>query len=187
MWMIYIIAGGTATAFSGPALAHSNLTSGPGDLHWPFDPAVIAALGLGTIGYALGWSKLGIRRTHVIGHSWRGMAFWMGLAVLAAALQSPLEPIADRLLSAHMVQHLLLILVAAPLLVLGSPVAVLLWALPRRGRRPLTRVWSACGGPRLVKAVSNPAFIWLLFSGAFVFWHTPGPYRWGAHNDLPID
>jgi putative membrane protein len=185
MWMIGILAAGTLTAFSGPALAHSGLTaSAPGELRWPFDPAVIAALSLGAIGYALGWSKLGDRRTHVIGHTWQVIAFWIGLIILAAALQSPLEPIADQLLSIHMVQHLLLILFAAPLLVLGSPVVVLLWALPRRGRRTLTRAWSACGGPRLLKAAGNPALIWALFSGAFVFWHTPGPYRWGAHNDL---
>jgi cytochrome c oxidase assembly factor CtaG/cytochrome c2 len=184
MWMIGIIAAGTLTASSAPALAHSGVTSASNELHWPFDPAVMVALALGAIGYGLGWSKLSTRRAHVIGHSWHVIAFWIGFVIVAAALQSPLEPIADQLLSMHMVQHLLLILVAAPLLVLGSPAAVLLWALPRRGRRRLTRAWSACGGPRLLKAVSNPALIWALFSGAFVFWHTPGPYRWGAHNEL---
>jgi cytochrome c oxidase assembly factor CtaG len=185
MWMICTILAVTALmAWSMPASAHSGVAPNPSELQWPFEPGVIAALSLAVVGYGVGWSKLAVRRAHVIGHSWRGIAFWMGLAILAIALQSPLEPMADQLLSMHMVQHLLLILVAAPLLVLGSPVAVFLWALPRRGRRTLTRAWSACGGTRLVRAASNPTLIWILFSGAFVFWHTPGPYRWGAHNEL---
>ena len=171
-------------ALSTAASAHSGIRPSSGELQWSFEPGVIAALALAAIGYGLGFSKLAARRAHVIGKRWRGVAFWIGLAVLALALLSPLNSLADQLLSAHMIQHLLLILVAAPLLILGSPGAVLLWALPRRGRRALTRGWSACGGPRLVKAASNPTLIWMLFNGAFVFWHTPGPYRWGAQNEL---
>jgi putative membrane protein len=184
MWMICTIIAAITAVVPPPAAAHLATGAAPSGLHWSFEPGVIAALSLAALGYGFGLSGLSGRRAHVIGHYWRTLAFWLGLAVLAMALLSPLEPLADQLLSAHMVQHLLLILVAAPLLVLGSPAAVFLWALPRRGRRTITRGWSACGGPRLVKAAANPALVWILFSGTFVFWHTPGPFRWSIQNEL---
>ena len=72
-------------ALSTAASAHSGIQPSSGELQWSFEPGVIAALALAAIGYGLGFSKLAARRAHVIGKRWRGVAFWIGLAVLALA------------------------------------------------------------------------------------------------------
>jgi cytochrome c oxidase assembly factor CtaG len=68
---------------------------------------------------------------------WRSLSFLLGVAVVLVALQSGLDAYDDRLLSAHMVQHILLLMLAPPLLLLGAPVTLALRALPVRHRRVL--------------------------------------------------
>src|SRR5262249_56896035 len=82
--------------------------------------------------YGRGWWRL--RR---IGHPpswWRLAVYGLGLAALAAALLSPIDDLADELFPVHMVQHLLLTMVAAPLVLLGNPLPVVLWGVSRRAR-----------------------------------------------------
>ena len=64
------------------------------------------------------------------GHRWHAVAFWSGWCALGMALVSPLHALGAVLFSAHMVQHEVLMLIAAPLLVLSRPLPLLLWALP---------------------------------------------------------
>ncbi len=121
--------------------------------------------------YALGQHELSGRRTS---SDRRGMAlFATGLLALAVALSPPLDEVADRLFSVHMVQHELLMVVAAPLLVASSSFPALIWALPRRGRLVVARVirrtrlraiWSWLTGP-LPASVLHGLAIWL--------WHAP--------------
>src|SRR5215813_15252606 len=85
--------------------------------------------------YGRGWWRL-----YRIGHPpswWRLAVYGLGLAALAAALLSPIDDLADALFPVHMVQHLLLTMVAAPLVLLGNPLPVVLWGLQRRVRRSL--------------------------------------------------
>src|SRR5581483_3974626 len=89
---------------------------------WSFEPGVVAALIVLATTYAIGIARLwqaagpgvGVRRTKVL-------AFAAGWLALVAALVSPLDALSETLFSAHMVQHELLMVVAAPLLVLGAP------------------------------------------------------------------
>src|SRR5690349_3997087 len=71
----------------------------------------------------------------------RACAVWFaaGLTTVVVALESPLDQLSASLFSAHMAQHLLLILVAGPLLVLGAPIAPWAWALPSLARAPIMR------------------------------------------------
>jgi len=123
------------------------------------------------VAYALGEHKLSARRRS---NDRRGIAlFASGLLALLAAFWRPLEEAADRLFSVHMIQHELLMVVAAPLLVASSSFPALIWALPRHGRQFVahvirrTRIRSAWSWATktLPASVLHGLAIWL--------WHAP--------------
>ena len=92
-------------------------------------------------------------------------SFMGGLAIMFGALQGPLHELSDYFLfSAHMVQHLLLILVMPPFLLYGTPS----WALRPLIRRP----WAA----RVARALTFPVMAFALNNAIFLAWHFPGPY-----------
>ncbi|HXF60054.1 MAG TPA: cytochrome c oxidase assembly protein, partial [Caldilineaceae bacterium] len=129
--------------------------------------------------YCLGvrrlWQKAGTGR---VVSARQVAAFAVGIVALAIALVSPLEALSGVLFSAHMVQHLLLILVAAPLMALGAQPAIWLWALPRRRRRPLARWWRRQQPLHIAwRALSAPFAVWLLHTGAVWIWHVPALYE----------
>src|SRR3954452_24638295 len=95
-----------------------------------------------------------------------------GLAVLVAALLPPFDAAADEQLSVHMVQHLLIVLVAAPLLVAGAPIRLALRHLPRRGRDALVRVLHS----RLARVLGHPVVAWSVFAAVIVGTHVPAVY-----------
>jgi len=100
------------------------------------------------------------------------------ILVLIVALVSPLDALSETLFSAHMVQHLLLMLVAAPLLVISDFQLAVLWALPRRRAqmlgsgfnqsRPASGTW---------RTLNHPVFVWILFTMTMWLWHTPVFYQ----------
>ncbi|HEX2657048.1 MAG TPA: cytochrome c oxidase assembly protein [Polyangia bacterium] len=137
---------------------------------------VLVAAGLLTGGaiYATGvgrlWSQAG--RWHGFTPA-RIAAYLGGVATIIVALLSPLDTLSDLLFSAHMSQHELLMLVAAPLLVIGRPIAALLWALPRRARDRVTAGMRAPIPRRAWRIVSDPVVIMLLHAAALWIWHVP--------------
>ena len=145
---------------------------------WTWDPLVISALVASAAIYAVG----AVRMTRRAGAARPGMrrqalAHGAGLAVLALALLSPLDRVSDALFSAHMVQHELLMLVAAPLIVLGRPAAPLLWTLPRRWR---VRTRRAAHRPALVwawRVLTAPAVALVLHAAARWLWHVPAAFE----------
>jgi cytochrome c oxidase assembly factor CtaG len=88
----------------------------------------------------------------------------------------------EALLSAHMAQHELVMVLAAPLLVLGRPLVVTLWGLPRRWRRAVGGLLSALRP--VWRAVSRMEVAWLLHAGAIIGWHVPGLYQRTLDSDL---
>jgi len=105
-------------------------------------------------------------------------AFAAGLVSLFAALISPLNGLAAALASAHMVQHLALVLIAAPLLVLGAPLVPLLWALPQPMRRALGGWWKQARALRRAwYALRRPVVAWWLHAVAMWTWHLPSLYQ----------
>ena len=126
------------------AHAHPGLPPEPHDLPaaWSWEPTVLLGLALGAWAYRRGVRSLWRRAGRGRGLARRRVvAFAGGMLALFLALVSPLDALGAALFSAHMVQHLLLVLVAAPLLVLGMPQTPLLWALDQPGRRRLGRRW----------------------------------------------
>jgi len=135
--------------------------------------------------YAIGVRRVWARAGR--GHGVRSSAIWWfagGSIVLAAALAPAADPWTDALFSAHMVQHLLLISVAAPMLVLGRPVVAMLWAIPDRWRIPLGRWWAERRGLAWALAgLTAPATAWLLHLGTLIVWHIPACYRWASAHE----
>lgn len=105
------------------------------------------------------------------------MSFGFGVLVLVMTLLSPLDDWGDELFAAHMAQHLMLMMVAPPLLVMGRPFIVAMWALPVTGRRRVASWWLRSHRFRAaIEMLLAPLTAWLLASAALWFWHLPKPY-----------
>ena len=112
----------------------------------------------------------------------RAVATMGGLLALGAALLPPLEPLSNRVLAAHMVQHLLLMLVAAPLLILGCPARTVISALPREARQHIACFWVSSRLRLLRRVLRRPATAWVAFCGAIAVWHLPAIHHWASAN-----
>lgn len=139
----------------------------------------IVALIAGAVLYAVGARHL---RAHARGRHgvprWRAWCYAAGLASIAFALLSPLDEMGDTLFAAHMAQHLVLILVAAPLIVLGAPLLPVLWSLPADARRRVGRWWKRSRAiPALAYLLGTPVVAWTVHVVTLWFWHIPGPYQ----------
>ena len=138
--------------------------------------------GLGAA-YTLGWWRLRAAGHAQVAASWRLALYLGGLASLAAALLSPLEALAEELFSAHMIQHELLTMYAPALLLLGNPLPVVLWGLPRRARRtaarPLTRGRAL---RRALWTLTRLPVAWALYVGTLWAWHLPLLYEAAIRN-----
>jgi putative membrane protein len=161
-------------------LVHDGAPPGPHDLWtaWSWEPGVVIPLVLGLALFSLGvralWRSAG--RGHGVG-PWETGAFALGWVTLAVALVSPLHRLGEALFSAHMVQHELLMAVAAPLLVLGRPLVPFVWALPPAWRRAVGS-WTARRGFRAGwKTLTHPAAAWSLHAVAIWLWHAPSLYE----------
>ncbi|MBV9357099.1 MAG: cytochrome c oxidase assembly protein [Chloroflexi bacterium] len=110
----------------------------------------------------------------------RALTFYAALAVIVVALESPLDSLSDQLFWAHMIQHLLLLVVAAPLIVLARPWMSIWRPLPLSLRRAVARMAlrSRVLAPlrALARGITQPVAAWLIFNVNLVVWHMPGPY-----------
>lgn len=142
---------------------------------WSLDPWVVIPLGLAAGLYLVGWARLRRRRPARLSAG-RALAFLAGLATVFVALCSPIDEIAGLLLFVHMTQHLLLLMVAAPLCWLGAPLAPMLRGLPR----PVVP-WVARGllrpAVRIARRLAHPVTAWMAFAVTVWAWHTPALYE----------
>jgi putative membrane protein len=149
---------------------------------WTFEPVLAVALVVAAALYARGTARFRQRITGTT-RTGRAAAFYCGLAVLAAALMSPIDALSSALFSAHMIQHLLLMVVAAPLLVLARPMAALIAGLPETTRNAVRRV--GAGGVRgAVHALTRPVVVWTLGTLALWAWHMPSLYEAALSHDV---
>jgi putative membrane protein len=137
---------------------------------------------------ALSWYALGLRRMErekapVVGLS-EMVAFAGGIAVLFLALVTPIDTLGEELFSIHMVQHLLLMLVAPPLFVYSRAPIVYFWAFAPRRRRQLGRWWVRARLASAYAALTHPAIVWIGSTGALVLWHIPAMYQWALSDPV---
>ncbi len=167
-----------ALAASGGAGAHGLGTPGSASLWLPLSLAAVGLLYAWGL-YAL-WRRAGVGRGVPV---WRALAYFAGVEVLTFAL-TVLDGRADTFFAWHMVQHLLLITVAAPLLVLGTPLYVLAWVLPLAWRRRAARAWHRAPVLRSLWAwLGHPVTVWLLATVVFWAWHVPPFYEAAVRDD----
>ena len=154
----------------------ASATQTPGISDWSFDPALALMILAALLYWAGDTRKLAPARVRVE-RRWQSVSFYCGLAVLAVALNSPLDALSQSLFWAHMVQHVLLLLVAPPLIVLARPWIRLWRSLPLSWRRPIARALGTQHRTtwlrRISRALGRPAPSFVLFCGALVAWHVP--------------
>jgi cytochrome c oxidase assembly factor CtaG len=143
---------------------------------WSLDPLFVVTVVAGVV-YAMG-----VRRLHERGRRWppaRSAAFAGGLFLIALATQSGLAQYDRTLFSLHVVQHMLLGMVAPLLLVLGAPVTLALQACHRPAQRRLLRTLHS----RPLTLLTHPAVVWVLFGGTLVALYFTGLYELSLRND----
>jgi len=139
---------------------------------WPTVGLVLLALI-----YFRGWLKLRKQVPHRF-DGWRLASFLGGVGTVFLALGSPLDTFANLLLQAHMIQHLLLMMIAPPLLLMANPFLPLLTGIPRPIVREAIRpflLWSVC--KRLGRWLTHPKVTWILFVVMTLGWHAPPLYE----------
>jgi len=144
-----------------------------GSESWWFPVSLIFALFLTELLYLRGWLRLRSASVRII-PPWRVISFSLGLFLIWTAVGSPLAALDEQMLTVHMIQHLLLMTFAAPLILLGLPVMPLLHGLPQQFDQmvvgPLFR-WPPV--QRLGRMLVRPTFSWLAATATLVGWHVP--------------
>jgi len=152
--------------------------------HWSFDPQImIALIAIGAL-YWIGTTATlaALPKNHRLGpRAWRVASFYVALLLIVVALESPLDDLSLQLMWAHMIQHLILIMLVPELLLLGDPALPLLRGLPiTMRRRALGRVfgWRWVGAlGAAVRRVARPVPAFCLFIGTLWVWHWPAFYN----------
>jgi putative membrane protein len=174
---------GTSWTWCGWRCTELFTSSEPAAFAWQLDPLLLGPLLAFGCAYGVGFWRL--RRRRRLGHAGRARtALWAaGYLTLLVALITPLHSLGERLFSVHMVQHLLLTLVAAPLLLLSNAMPVVLWGLPSEERSTVGRLLGRPGPVRSVlRWLTLPLVAWWLFVGTQWLWHQPGAYQWALES-----
>ncbi len=167
--------------------SHAAAPLTPGNLWaaWSLQPSVLVSLALTVLLYVWGMRNSSRRASAGRAGDLRRWGFFLGAVVsLLIAFVSPLDALSDVLFSAHMTQHLILIMIAAPLLILSDLPLAVVWALPRRWAQslghglnraaPLSRLWHL---------LTSPVSAWLLFAIPFWAWHASVLYEAALRNE----
>jgi cytochrome c oxidase assembly factor CtaG len=137
--------------------------------HWSLDPSLIYVVIAGLL-YVLGSRRSRWPRPL------EAASFFAGLLMIVVALDSPIDANADQLFWVHMLQHVLLLTVAPPLILLGRPWPRMWRALPLELRTDVGRTLARARWTAPLRALARPLPAWILFCGALVAWHIPAAY-----------
>lgn len=141
-------------------------------LMWSFDPWIVASLVIPAVVYIVGLRRLWRTAESGSGISrLQAAAFAAGWVSLAIALLSPLHPLGELLFAAHMMQHEILMLVSAPLMVLGRPLIAAVWAMPPQ--------WRKTAGS--IAKQRRVAAVWSFITGGFAAWAIHAVILWAWH------
>jgi putative membrane protein len=155
--------------------------------HWSYDPFLILAI------VVAAWHEIGLWRLarrsrpgRTRERRLRSLWFYLGLAVLLIAVESPIDYWADDYFFVHMIQHLLLMFAAPTLIIAGAPWQPLLDALPGRSGQSVTRGVLTGGWSRPLRALGSfvlrPWVSVALFNAVMLVWHLPGPFDLAERN-----
>ena len=162
--------------------AHEGEPLAPHDLWtadaWRLDPLVVAGLTL------TGWLYLRGARPDRGVRRWESCCYWTGWLALALSLASPLHSVGEVLFSAHMIQHEVMMLVAAPLMVLGRPLSAYVWALPMGGRRAVGRWAKSRWVETPWKLVVRPLNAFIIHAVVLWLWHAPTLFQATITSDF---
>lgn len=160
---------------------------------WDFRLEVFIPLTLLGVLFTVGWWRLRkksrVRGWHSLGASWRLVSYLAGLIIIGLALMSPVDPLSQQLFFMHMIQHLLLIMIAPPLLLITNPMPIILWGLPSG-----VRYWIGGGLSALIagksrfrrglRSATGPGIIWMVWVVALIGWHDPDMYNLALRSDF---
>jgi cytochrome c oxidase assembly factor CtaG len=162
-----------ALALATPAFAHAGHDhhEAPG---WTWDPWITLPLLLSALLFALGWRRLYARsakgRPGLARRAWLFAGGWLAMA---GALVSPLHEAGERSFTAHMIEHELLMLLAAPLIVLAEPLSAMLWAFPPAARRAIGDVSSSTPVSATFGALTGAIAATVIQAAILWIWHMP--------------
>jgi cytochrome c oxidase assembly factor CtaG len=151
---------------------------------WDFSspPAVIFLILAGA--YLVGTLRLALRSN-------TGSSFWskvsanlLGFALLAIALAGPLDRYSSELFTVHMAQHIVIAMLAAPLLLIARPMPAYIWALPRPIRIGAGTALTSSGKLiTVLRVLTRPVIALPLFIVTLYGWHIPAAYNGSLEND----
>jgi cytochrome c oxidase assembly factor CtaG len=166
--LVLLAAHGNAAAHGGPVDALGTVAT------WTYDLWIVIPLYASALLYLVGTRRLWRHAGH--GHGvrhWQAACFWCGWTSLALALLSPLHWLGERLFVAHMIEHEVLMVIAAPLLAIARPVGAFLWALPPRWRVSFGRAARHPAIDQPWRAIRNPLTATVMHGVALWIWHMP--------------
>jgi len=162
-------------------MSHIHLHQGASESLW-ISSALIFAL----LAYLRGWLRL---RRHEHDHGfhenaegWRAGSFVFGLSFIWIATASPLAALDHELLTAHMVQHLLLMTFAPPLILLGMPRELLAHGFSRRFLQTSALPWQRM--QQFARLVTHPALCWFAAAVTLIVWHIPWVFMLGMRSQM---
>lgn len=151
---------------------------------WHIDPLIAGGLFLAAWAYATGTARLWTEAGRGAGISVKYAALYgTGLALLIVALLSPVDTFGEELFSMHMVQHELLMLVVAPLLVAGRPLAAFIWAFPAGMRKRVGRLVKSPVVSLPWRALTRPLPAWSIHAAILWGWHAPALFEASLASD----
>ena len=164
---------------------------------WDWRPEVIVVIVALAVLFAAGWLRLrkisgAPKSRHSLGATWRPISYLAGLLVIGLALLSPIDVLVQQLFFVHMIQHLLLIMVAPVLLMLPNPMPFLIWGLPERLRLGVGR---ALGGllnkesvsGKIIRRLTKPVAVWFIMIVFIIGWHDPVMYQSALRSEVLHD
>jgi putative membrane protein len=151
---------------------------------WPVDPPLFVVLLAGVLYWLGGRRRVAARRG--LERPANSVSFYLGLLTILIALDSPLDPLADTLFTAHMAQHVLLLTVAPALIVLAAPWTQLWQPLPLGFRRTVAKAVVVHPRARPLRAAAHglgqPVVAWVLFNVNMLAWHLPAAFDLTLRN-----
>lgn len=144
---------------------------------------VSAGLILAALIYLRGWVRVRRLDRDTVG-GWRAASFALGLLFIWVATASPLAALDHDMLTAHMVQHLLLMSFAPPLILLGGSLKTFVYGLPHRFVQVMHQLFESTGLYQVWSALTHPAICWLGAASALVAWHIPAVFALGLQSQM---